>query len=204
MTTFLDFQKEVEARSQRKQQEQIPISSSISKLQVAPGPPLKDLEQSDTRDLLSRLLEPRESSALVQHLQTRLSRNRELLLRLSYPGNLASHHWDNLFDPEDQVLKNEEWKLTQEQTDLILQTLNTAASEIGAQAGIVYSPLIHHRAPSIPLKPGQSPDDDAERNDSSVDELWSAKGLRVFIRSVPQDASDAQEVGRYHIVVGLS
>lgn len=193
MTTFLDFQKEVEAKSQRKQQEQIPISS-VSKLQVNPGPAIKDLEQSDTRDLLSRLLEPRESSALVAHLQTRLSRKRELLLRLSYPGNLASHHWDNLFDAEDQVLRNEQWKLSQEQTDRILQTLNAAASEIGGMAGIVYSPLIHHRAPSIPLKAGQTPDDDAERNEHSIDEQWSAKGLRVFIRSVPQDASDAQEV----------
>jgi len=187
MNSFLAFQEEVEARSRK---DHLP---ALNKLNVG-HPQVNETDRSDTRNLLDRLLAPIESSSLVTHLQTRLSRKQELLLRLSYPGNLSSSHWENLFDPEDQEIKNENWSLTQEQTDQLIASLNTAAKEIGCEAGLLYSPLIHHHIPAIPLKAGQIVEDDAQRNDLSVDEQWSPRGLRVFIRSVPQDASDAVEV----------
>jgi len=183
MTSFLSFQQEIEARSKK---EQLPILNTltVSKFDV------KETDSSDSRPLLDRLIDPIESSSLVAHIQTRLNRKAEVLLRLSYPGNLSSKHWESLFDPEDTALTNEAWDLSQDQTDRILATLHSAANEIGAQAGLVFSPLIHKRQPV----PTSSQDEDAQRNDPEIDEKWTPKGLRVFLRSVPQDASDAQEL----------
>lgn len=103
---------------------------------------------------------------------------------LSHPGNLDTHDWMQLFDPPDPTCtKDEGWIVTADQSNAIIRSIRNAVDEIDARIGVLYDPLS-----------STSKERPAERNDDETNAKWTAKGMRLLLRRLPEGPAEITEI----------